>query len=147
MCCCTPVLGMILMCCCTPVLGMVLICCCTPLLGMVLIIVFLYPNAGCNGNMTEVRIFLSCKKIEGQVQCNFTSTETTIRTIGDGEPGAATSVQFSSIQFKMVSMHSKKSITYALLLVCQKFSQRRFSNGSNTRLIKDGPLSSFRARS
>ena len=41
---------------------------------MVLIIVFLYPNAGCNdGNKTEVRIFLSGKEIEVQVQCNFTS--------------------------------------------------------------------------
>ena len=75
---------------------------------MVLIIVLLYPNAGCNGNNTEVKIFLSRKKIEVQVQCNFTSTQTTIRTTGDGEPGAAISVQFSSVQFKMVSMHSKK---------------------------------------
>ena len=53
----------------------------------------------------------------------------------------------SSVQFKMVSMRSKKPIIYALHPVYHKFPQRCFWNGCNVRLIDDGPLSSFHGRS
>ena len=56
------------------------------------------------------------------------------------------SVQFSSVQFKMVSMRSEKP--YALHPVSQiKFPQRCLSNSSSVRLSDDGPPSSFQRRS
>ena len=45
----------------------------------------------------------------------------------------------------MVSMRSEK--TYALRPVSEKFPQRCLWNGSNVRLIDDGPLSSFQGTS
>ena len=53
--------------------------------------------------------------------------------------------QFSSVQDGICSLGGKK--TYALHHVSQKFPQRCFRNGSNVRLIDDGPLSSFQGRS
>ena len=47
----------------------------------------------------------------------------------------------------MISMRSEKPIIYSLHPDSQKFTQRRLWNGSNVRLIDDGPLSSFQERS
>ena len=54
-------------------------------------------------------------------------------------------VQFSSVQFKIISMRSEKPIGAPRRL--SEVSQRRFSNGFNVRLINDGPLPSFQGRS
>ena len=55
-------------------------------------------------------------------------------------------VQFSSVRFKMVFTRSEKPIhafSQKVPPVPQKFPKRCLWNGSNVRLIDDGPLSSF----
>ena len=58
-----------------------------------------------------------------------------------------TLVQLSSVQFKKLSMRSKRADNYALHLISQKFPQRCLCNGSTVRLIDDGPFLSFEGRS
>ena len=55
--------------------------------------------------------------------------------------------EVSSVQFQMVPTRSAKPIIYALHPGSPKFLQRCLWNGSNVRLIDDGPLSSFQGRS
>ena len=84
-------------------------------------------------------------------QCSWSEQESSMKTCG----GLSRSVchfkkikkyrhklLFSSVQFKMVSLRLERPIR-APPPVSRKFSQHCLWNGSNIRLIDDGPLSSF----
>ena len=55
--------------------------------------------------------------------------------------------QFSSVTFSSRRYQCARKSPYALHPVSQKFPQRCLWNGSNIRLIDDGPLSPFQGRS
>ena len=86
----------------------------------------------CNNHLSSTSQFDHCR--ETAVVSVISSVTKIISSIS--------SVQFSSRRYP-VSMRSEKAHTnYALHPVSQKFPQRCLLNGSNVRLIDDGPLSS-----